>query len=302
MATHHGKRLIFVDLPGTYSLSAKSPEEEIARDFLASGQADCTVIVADATCLERNLNLVLQAAQLFPCSILCLNLMDEARRKGFRIDLATLKEMLGLPVVPCTAREGKGLPELLDTILDTVSHAPSPIAIPYPSSAFDQTLEETRREEIKTASVVLRAEEIANIVVKSREDIAKSRDRKIDRLLTSRATGIPVMLLLLACILFLTITGANYPSQVLSNLLFGMTPLFESGLSAFHAPLWLHSLLLDGIWKVLSSVISVMLPPMAIFFPLFTILEDVGYLPRVAFNLDHAFCRARTCGKQALTM
>ncbi|MBP3312191.1 MAG: ferrous iron transporter B [Butyricicoccus sp.] len=300
---HRGKRLIFVDLPGTYSLSAKSPEEEVARDFLTGGHTDCTVIVSDATCLERNLNLVLQTAQLFPRSVLCLNLMDEARRKGICIDLTELQSMLGLPVVPCAAREGKGLPELLDTILATISgQAPCPVAIPYPVIAFDSTLDDARREEIQTASIVLRAEEIAGAVVKSREDTAKSRDRKIDRLLTSRATGIPVMLLLLAGILFLTITGANYPSELLSNLLFGLVPFWEAALSALHTPLWLHSLLLDGVWTILSSVVSVMLPPMAIFFPLFTLLEDVGYLPRVAFNLDHAFCRARTCGKQALTM
>ncbi|MGN1008011.1 MAG: ferrous iron transporter B [Butyricicoccus sp.] len=300
---HRGKRLIFVDLPGTYSLMAKSPEEEIARAFLTGGQPDCTVIVADATCLERNLNLVLQAGQLFPRSVLCLNLMDEAHRKGILIDVPELQNMLGLPVVPCAARDGKGLTELLDTVLSTISGAaPCPTAIPYPASAFDQTLSETRRDEIKTASIILRAEEIAGAVVRKHEDVVKNRDRKVDTFLTSRATGIPVMLLLLAGILFLTITGANYPSEFLSNLLFGLTPLWESGLAALRAPLWLHSLLLDGVWTILSSVVSVMLPPMAIFFPLFTLLEDVGYLPRVAFNLDHAFCRAHTCGKQALTM
>ena len=299
---HQGKRLLLVDLPGTYSLCTNSPEEEIARDFLISEQADCTVIVADATCLERNLGLVLQTCQLFPRTVLCLNLMDEARRKKIHIDLPVLRQMLGIPVIPCSARTEEGLPELLDAVLKTAASTPRPTAIPYPPSAEDPQLDETRRMEIKAAAIVLRAEEIAGASVRMQSNAVQSRDRRIDRILTSRATGIPMMLLLLAGILFLTITGANYPSALLSDLLFGIVPLFESGLSALHTPAWLQSLLLDGVWEVLASVVSVMLPPMAIFFPLFTLLEDVGYLPRIAFNLDHAFCKVHACGKQALTM
>ena len=302
IAMHGGRRFILVDLPGTYSLSAKSPEEEVARDFLASGQADCTIVVADATCLERNLNLVLQAAQLCPRTAVCLNLMDEARRRGFRIDFSKLQQMLGLPVVPCAAREGAGLSELLSTVLTILQHPPQPVPVPLPASARDPSLPPQRRAEIQTAATILRAEEIACTVVRSKETAAANRDRKIDRLLTSRAAGIPVMLALLAGVLFLTILGANYPSAALSRLFSALTPFFSSGLAALHAPVWLHSLLLDGVWEVLSTVVSVMLPPMAIFFPLFTLLEDAGYLPRVAFNLDHAFCRVHACGKQALTM
>lgn len=293
-----------VDLPGTYSLAAKSPEEEITRDFLTGGVAACAVVIADATCLERNLNLALQVGELFPKTVLCLNLMDEARAKGIEIDISRLSELLGISVIPCAARAGEGLPELLDAILATAkradAHAPTPI--PYPPSVSDPALSPERRAEVRTASIVLRAEEISCMTVRTHESPVSCRDRKIDRILTSRATGIPVMLALLAGVLFLTITGANYPSALLSELFVGMTGLFEAGLSLLHAPGWLRSLLIDGVWRVLSTVVSVMLPPMAIFFPIFTLLEDVGYLPRVAFNLDHAFCRACACGKQALTM
>ncbi len=301
---HQGKQCIFVDLPGTYSLSAKSPEEEVARKFITEGQADCTVVVADATCLERNLNLVLQTTQLCPYTILCLNLMDEAKRKGIVIDIPALENALGIPVIPCAARAGQGLTTLLDAVIQMADadEAPCPVPLPYPRSMFAEGISEEKRAEIHTATIVLRAEEIANMVIQSYEDTAQSRDRKIDRLLTSRKTGIPIMLLLLAGILFLTIIGANYPSEALSKLFFHCTAYFEAGLIEIHTPAWLHSLLIVGGWNVLSGVVSVMLPPMAIFFPLFTLLEDVGYLPRVAFNLDHAFCKARTCGKQALTM
>lgn len=256
IAKHQKRQCILVDLPGTYSLSAKSPEEEVARSFITDGQADCTVIVADATCLERNLNLVLQTTQLCPRSILCLNLMDEAKRKGIQIDIPALKKALGIPVIPCAARAGQGLTELLDAVIQVAcaDEMPCPVPLPYPRSMFTEGISEEKRAEIHTATIILRAEEIANMVIQSHENTAQSRDRKIDQLLTSRKTGIPIMLLLLAGILFLTIVGANYPSEALSKLFFHCTAYFEAGLTALHTPAWLHSLLINGIWNVLSSV------------------------------------------------
>ena len=110
------------------------------------------------------------------------------------------------------------------------------------------------------------------------------------------------MLLLLAIVFYLTISGANYPSQWLSALLFGLEEPLSSLLVSLGAPAWLRGILVEGAYRVLAWVVSVMLPPMAIFFPLFTLLEDAGYLPRVAYNLDRPFCRCGACGKQALTM
>ena len=255
---HHGQRLVLVDLPGTYSLATKTPEEELARDFLLHGQAHCTIVVVDATCLERNLHLVLQTIQLFPKTIVCLNLMDEAKRKGIQIDIPRLEELLGIPVVPCAARSGKGLSKLLETAyqvhLGTRTISPVPIPYTEPVSSEETTTEWLERN---TASIVLRAEDIANLTVQAQQNLLRSRDRKIDRILTSRHWGIPVMLLLLALTLFLTIVGANVPSEWLSYLLFGMVPFFESILSFFHAPPWLHSLLIDGVWNVLASAIPV---------------------------------------------
>ena len=122
-----------------------------------------------------------------------------------------------------------------------------------------------------------------------------------DRLLTGRLVGIPLMLVLLLCVLWLTIYGANYPSELLSNLLFGLEEPLARTLSGF-LPTGVVHLLVWGVYRVLAWVVSVMLPPMAIFFPLFTLLEDAGYLPRVAFNLDAGFKKCCACGKQALTM
>ena len=110
------------------------------------------------------------------------------------------------------------------------------------------------------------------------------------------------MLLLLAGVLWLTIAGANVPSELLSQALFWVQDRLSELFTYLGAPDWLHGALVLGVYRVLAWVVSVMLPPMAIFFPLFTLLEDFGYLPRVAFVLDHAFQKARACGKQALTM
>jgi ferrous iron transport protein B len=128
-------------------------------------------------------------------------------------------------------------------------------------------------------------------------------DRTIDRLVTSRTWGFPIMLLLLSIIFWLTIIGANYPSQLISDLLLGKVhPLLKDVAAAVGLPWWLDGVLIDGMYLATAWVVSVMLPPMAIFFPLFTLAEDFGYLPRVAFNLDSIFRRAGAHGKQALTM
>ena len=125
------------------------------------------------------------------------------------------------------------------------------------------------------------------------------RDRKIDKILTSKTFGLPIMLLFLATIFWLTITGANYPSQMLSNFFSFLQEKLTILLNYLSFPAWLTSILIDGIYSTLTWVVSVMLPPMAIFFPLFTIMEDLGYLPRIAFNLDKYFrkaCSSRKAG------
>lgn len=283
---HNGSGYVLVDLPGSYSLSAHSPEEEAARDFLVSGSPDCAIAVCDGTCLERNLNLALQVLELTPNLVVCVNLLDEAERKGIKVDLDKLSELLGAPVVGASARDGKGLDGLMEQVEELCSH-------PRPERKLPEMDPEMR---------VHQAQWIASAAVsRKQEGRSAQRDRKLDRLLTSPLTGFPIMLLLLLFIFWLTITGANYPSALLSEGLFWLGDRLKDGLVGLGTPGWLTGPLCDGVYRTLAWVVSVMLPPMAIFFPLFTLLEDLGYLPRVAFNLDRCFRSCGACGKQALT-
>lgn len=286
----NGKTFYLVDLPGTYALHSHVAEEDAAREFLQSNTADCIIIVVDATCLERNLIFTLQILSMTQRAVLCLNLMDEARKKSISIDVPALEKRLGIPVVPCTAATGKGLDHLMETVETLVEN-----------NSIKTTDQKNVTEFPPLSSFVHAAEQIAaeTVTVDAR---IPDRDRRIDAILTSRRYGIPIMLALIAFVFFLTITGANVPSEWLSYLLFACAQPLNNLITWLGAPEWLRAMLIDGGWNVLASVVSVMLPPMAIFFPLFTCLEDIGYLPRIAFNLDHVFCKARTCGKQVLTL
>ena len=290
---HRGITYTLIDLPGTYSLHPGSAEEEVTRDFLLSGEAEVTLVVADATCLERNLPLVLQVMESTWPVVVCVNLLDEAARKQIRIDLPRLQNLLGCPVIGAAARSGRGIPELLDCLAETAALPP-----PQPQQPSLAGLCPCRRAAVLSEE----ARRIAGEVLIVDEAAAHRLDRRLDRILTSRAGGIPVMLLLLAGILWLTMAGANVPSEYLSRLLFGLKEPLRGLFLSLHAPWWLEGAVVDGIYQTTAWVISVMLPPMAIFFPLFTLLEDAGYLPRVAFNMDHFFHRSGAHGRQALTM
>lgn len=358
---------IMVDIPGTYSLMAHSAEEEVARNFICFGGADAVAVVCDATCLERNLNLVLQTMEITPNVVVCVNLMDEARRKRIRIDLGALSRRLGVPVVSTVARKKKSLTALtdaLDRLADGAQTRPAAVRYPEPVEqaiaaieplvraktagklpsrwlslqlldpdealmaeadrflgwdfsrdaelvrALAETRAELHRQEIDgerlkdmvVSALVREAETVCAVAVRRERETYSVADQRLDRLLTSRATGYPVMLALLAFILWLTIVGANYPSQLLSDALFWVQERLTELFHSIGAPEWLHGALVLGVYRVLAWVVSVMLPPMAIFFPLFTLLEDAGYLPRVAYNLDKPFQRCCACGKQSLTM
>ncbi|WP_422446856.1 ferrous iron transport protein B [Thermoanaerobacterium sp. DL9XJH110] len=366
--SYKNKKFVLVDLPGTYSLMAGSVEEEVARDFICSGKAVVTVVVADATCLERNLILALQVLEITSRVVLCVNLMDEARRKNIRVDLKKLSELLGVPVVGTSARDGEGLDELKEAIhavaVGEIKCCPPVIIYDeiiesnvrlvethiakiagltvnarwaalrfiegdlarlessgmYPGCAPQQNHELTvlldqvkkslhehnvdseHLRDVLVSRIVKLAEEIAGSAVVAGHSSYSRLDRKIDDVLTSKILGFPIMAALLGMVLWITIVGANYPSDLLAAGFFW----FEGRLTDFFLwaglPGWLHGLLVLGMYRTLAWVVSVMLPPMAIFFPLFTLLEDLGYLPRVAFNLDNFFKKACAHGKQALTM
>lgn len=349
------KEFIMVDIPGTYSLMANSIEEEVARDFICFGNPDIIVVITDATCLERNLNLVLQTIEITKNVIVCVNLMDEAKRKGIKIDLKKLSQLLGVKVVGTSANIEEGIEQLKEEIYKNINQ--ETISIRYNEcieraiclieekinirwlslklleedesllnsiknytniNLNDKELKNTINEAKKiiinegfdkdkfrdeiVSTLVKKAEEISKAVVSYSIEKYNERDRKIDKILTSKKFGIPIMILLLGIILWITITGANYPSQVLSKLLLYTQGKLTEFFMWIKAPAWLEGILVQGMYRTLAWVVSVMLPPMAIFFPLFTLLEDLGYLPRIAFNLDNFFRKCNACGKQALTM
>lgn len=272
-----GKSMEFVDLPGTYSLLGSSREERVAAEYIASDRADCIVVVCDATALERSLILAVQIVQRAKRVLLCVNLMDEAQRMGFFVDKARLAECLGVTVVLTSATRRRGLDELVVAIRSCVD------APPHAPKAFSSALLEAQRIACECVRQELRGSDAR---------------RSLEKLLVSRRHGVPIALALLFLILWLSIRGANYPSAWLQSA-------FDRGyafLAALPFPPWLRGIFLDGMYATAARVLAVMLPPMAIFFPLFTLLEDVGYLPRMAFLLDGKMQRCGGCGKQALTL
>lgn len=274
------KTMTIVDLPGTYSLEGASEDERVASRYLESGEADCVVVVCDGSALERNLILALQIMNRVAKVILCVNLMDEAHRRGFRVDGEKLSQLLGIPVVQTAAGRGHGICELIKRIAQVVVEPP-------PQRQYRDNPVET-------------AKQIAAACVTRVSDGDEGWRLVLDQILVSRRKGIPILMLLLFAIVWLTVWGANYPSAVLEWLFENARGLLTEWTAAW--PWWLSGVLVDGVYATATRVIAVMLPPMAIFFPLFTILEDVGYLPRMAFLMDRPMCRCGGCGKQALTL
>ena len=354
--TYSNDKYTVADLPGTYSLLVSSKEEAQARNFLLENRPDAVVVVVDATCLERNLNLVLQILEITDKVVVCVNLLDEAAKKKIEVNIKQLSQCLGVPVVGMCAKSGKGIKQLKEAVANIIQSKAeiSPVKIEYSreiehsiskllpifdsldiSSKLkrcyalrllenDDYIKSKLTDHSTELSAVLTKltqtdnkesirDNIVNAIMKKCEYIFKKtvtlhnpscnmRDRKIDKILTSRLTGIPIMLLLLALIFWITIVGANYPSQWLSRLFDWLSGVITGALKYINTPPVIVSLLVDGIYKTTAWVVAVMLPPMAIFFPLFTLLEDLGYLPRIAFNMDSMFKGAGCHGKQCLTM
>lgn len=277
------RKLIIVDTPGTYSLKPDSPDEEAARLAICTEECDHIVVVCDACSLQRSLYLALQIIERRSRLIICVNLMDEAKSKGISIDFHTLSSVLGVPVIPMSASKGEGVEELIKLI-----SIPGNSEIIHPET------------ESNTLELKARAREISNAVV--RRNQGKTYIYFLDRLLCNKILAFPLMLLFLFGILWLSISGANYPSELLSRFFALLGALLRQGAEFIAIPKTLTDLLIDGIYGTTAWVVSVMLPPMAIFFPLFTLLEDFGLLPRIAFNMDGLFRKCGSCGKQALTM
>ncbi|NOZ29182.1 MAG: ferrous iron transport protein B [Chloroflexi bacterium] len=376
-----GETVHVVDLPGTYSLAAQSPEEVVARDFVIQGGADVVIDIVDATNLERNLNLTLQLLELTDRVVIALNLIDEAKRSGIEVDAQALEKFLGVPVVPIVARDGTGVPELIAISLDVArGRRPTrPIRVDYGLAlerAIDHLAERIRSlgvngrsrwlalklleddPEITTAfrvgdlsacclarekdilyeeaaapvnpapdselaTILAEAEAIAEgMTPDARVEIVRRRyavaheavqrtvrrfdtfgaglTERLDRIITHRFWSWPIMLAMLAAVFWITIKGANIPSEWLATGFDWLAHTTRVLLQGIGAPWWVEGLLVDALIVGLGAVISVMLPPMVIFFTLFALMEDWGFLPRVAFNLDRVMRAVGSQGKQCL--
>ena len=353
---YHDNEYTIYDLPGTYSLLSHSEEEEIARNFLCFEKPELVIVVCDATSLERNLSFVLQVKEIHSNVLVCVNLLDEAKKKKIEVDLLKLSELLNTPVVGISARKKEGFDELLNTIESLcltpneeyfklsygkeIEYAVSiienewnqyydkykrshyfclqllddtelkhTIYEKYPIPNIEKAVQKAKGylflkkidwKEIIAEQFIKNSEMISKEVITYKKGNIFEKEKRLDQILTSKKYGFPIMILLLIFIFWITIEFANIPS----NLLFSFFQILGEYLSKSLSflPRWLHELLFSGIYKTLTWVVSVMLPPMAIFFPLFTLLEDFGYLPRIAFNLDYYFQKCKACGKQALTM
>jgi len=368
--SYNGINYTLYDLPGTYSILSNSAEEELARDFIAFGDADGIVVVTDATALERGLILLFQIMEITHNVVLCVNLIDEAARKKISVDCEKLENLLGIPVVPTSAHKKQDVNKLLsafemqrtkntcprihltynDTIENAVKELHSPLSQLFDTHSIklcprfaalrilgseekiihslekylkiDILSDTTIKTPLVNAQKILSDAEISSeclnsslacALIKKAEQTAKeavsynnpnylSRDRKIDKILTSKKFGLPIMLLLLGIVFFITIQLSNYPSDFLAFIFNRLEKPLNSFLKLLNTPWWFQQPLMDGVYKTTAWVIAVMLPPMAIFFPLFTLLEDFGYLPRVAFNLDNALKKCGCSGKQSLSM
>lgn len=342
--SYGGQDFSAVDLPGIYSFDTRSAEEELTKDFILNEDYDFLLVVCDATCLERGLYLLSQAAALLehreeavpasgssengsartlpgtlgndsasilpgtsenapartfprafsmPQAVLCVNLCDEAEKKGIRIDFKALERSLGIPVAPCCGRTAKGLlplKKLLASLSASCASCPCACASCSLSSPY------------RRLPSAFSPKDLAAQAVTYTKKHYRKREERLDRILTGPFTGTAVMVLLLLGIFWLTITGANYPSSMLWDLFFSLEPRLAEAALSIGLPQWFIDMAVFGVYRVVAWIVSVMLPPMAIFFPLFTLLEDLGYLPRAAFNMDGAFHKCSACGKQCLTM
>ena len=355
---HHDMVHHLVDLPGTYSLLAHSSEEEVTRDYICFEKCDICMVICDATCLQRNLNLVLQTMEITPNVIMVVNLMDEARKKHIEVDIKKLKKLLGIEVVAMSARSEEGFEELKRAVEETSKrrnkntmkvryHDEIETSLHAICAKMDDQIEnkrflalkllEPKKNPTRFYAVIEEKEACKKMVKIQRERLQQlgiydhfedhivealhetarliseesmvfhdasylEKDEKLDRIFTDKRWGFVWMILLLSLIFWITISAANVPSEYLSQQFTSLQTWLHTLFQSWGVHVVLENFVIDGMVKTAGWVISVMLPPMAIFFPLFTILEDYGYLPRIAFNLDGFFQKACACGKQALTI
>lgn len=320
----NNKDVIILDLPGTYSLSPYSAEEIIARDYIVREKPDVVINIVDATSLERNLYLSLQIIETRIPVVIALNMMDEVERRGDRIDVAVLSRILGVPIVPIVARNGKGLSELMETVVDFVKgRKDRSEAFDAPIWAMIEQIENLRftgsaepdmDEDLEAAVADMRYRQIEEIVRESikiaKREQVQSRSDKIDKVLTNRILALPffaiIMYLLFAITFsdnFLFVPGLLSPGKWLESLVGDAWGVFADLVERWveNASPWLQSLVMDGMIEGIGSVIG-FVPLVLVLYLLISFLEDSGYMARVAFVMDRLFRKFGLSGRSFIPL
>ena len=289
-----GRKILFVDLPGTYSLSAFSPEEKFVRDNLVGNVPDVVINVVDASNLERNLYLTTQVKDMNLRTVMALNMYDELKARGDSIDTRKLGRLLGMPVCPTVGRTGDGIPELLDTVLEVYDNASEgePVSI-------DRIIE---GDDSDSARIEQRYNYIHDVLSKTYvrhvEPVGdKSWTEKIDSVVTNKWAAFPIFIIILYLIFKATFSLGNYPMNWIDFLVgkFGdfVATLMRDG--------WLKDLVVDGVVAGVGSVL-VFLPNILILYFFLSIMEDTGYMARAAFIMDRLMHRIGLHGKSFIPM
>lgn len=347
--SYAGKKLEIVDLPGTYSLTAVSSEEIVTRDFIVEENPEATIVITDATNLERNLYLVLQVMELTDNVVIALNMIDQLESKGMSIDVKVLAESLGVPVIPITALKKKGIPELLDAVLSVGKEKTEPIQVTFDKevekqiSTVEANLQEvdgfqsrwlaiklleqdpevtrmlnangnkkavqkaqsvlkTANEKTEIAIASSRYELISHIAKKSitYDEDKKSITDRIDDIVTHKYFGIPILFLIATFTLWAIYNIAGPIGGFFEVIFDKLITLVSAGLT--NAPWWLQGILLDGMLTGVQQLFVFMFGVLVVFFAIYGILEDVGYLARGAFVIDRVMRWLGLPGKAFLTI
>ena len=309
-------QFMILDLPGTYSLSPYSAEEVIARDYIVNEKPDCVINIIDSTCIERNLYLSLQIMETGVPTVLALNMMDEVEKRGIKIDAEGLSKTLGVTVVPIIARSGKGIPELMAAVADTIKAGKKPAELElYKKVAAADSNTTTDPEEIKAdLRYTFIGELSSKYVVKPLEESVGTEtiSDKMDKILTNRWLALPifalVVYLIFACTFsenFLFVPGLPSPGVWLAGVVESawgwLTDFVARGLEAAGATDWAMGLVVDGMLGGIGAVLG-FLPLVLVLYVLMSFLEDSGYMARVAFVMDRIFRRFGLSGRSFIPL
>lgn len=290
---YKGYRFVFIDLPGTYSISAYSPEEKYVRQNLTQNVPDVVVNVVDASNLERNLYLTTQVIDMNLRVVIALNMYDEFKSRGDKLDIKQFGHLLGVPVCPTVGRTGTGVPQLLDTVIKVFEETPAPAEVSVDGILADKTADNDVDERYSRIHDIL-----SKTYLRYTEPVGrKSVTEKIDSVVTNKWAAYPIFILLLYIIFQATFTLGDYPM----NWIDWLVGKFGGLVAGLMPEGWLKDLVVDGVIAGVGSVL-VFLPNILILYFFLSIMEDTGYMARAAFIVDKLMHRIGLHGKSFIPM